>query len=189
MNGGRKKWELEKRAADDRAAEARARSNYPIPPTDESIRAYRREVEDTLGPNAVNLVDVRSPDEFTGKIIAPPGHERNRPARRAHPRRKSIPWSKAANEDGTFKIRDELREALRRRRRRFRQADDRLLPHRRAVEPHVVRAEVSAGRENVKNYDGSWTEWGNLVGAPIETGEGTSTPLAGRQVRYEPIAD
>src|SRR3982751_2924710 len=73
MNGGRKKWELEKRELTTEPPKLAPRSNYPVPSSDESIRSYRREVEETLGRGAVNLVDVRSPDEFTGKIIAPPG--------------------------------------------------------------------------------------------------------------------
>jgi len=176
MNGGRKKWELERRPL-VREAPSPAKSEYPIPSSNEAVRAYRREVEDVVGSNRVNLVDVRSPDEFTGKIIAPPGM--NETAQRAGhiPGAKSVPWSKTANEDGTFKSPDELRELYAGAGVDF-------------AKPTIAYCRIGErsshtwfvlkyllGVENVKNYDGSWTEWGNLVGAPIETGEGTSTPL------------
>src|SRR6185295_8385064 len=87
MNGGRKKWELEKRELTTEVPRV-MQSNYAIPPTDESIRAYRREIEDVLHTGRVNLVDVRSPDEYSGKIIAPPGIT---PARKAsHGRRRPM---------------------------------------------------------------------------------------------------
>src|ERR1700683_1676376 len=102
MNGGRKKWELEKREmVTDRPASSR--SNYQIPPTDESIRAYRDEVMGTLNQGKINLVDVRSPDEFTGKIIAPPNLPETAQRGGHIPGAKNIPWAKAANDDGTFK--------------------------------------------------------------------------------------
>jgi thiosulfate/3-mercaptopyruvate sulfurtransferase len=176
MNGGRKKWELEKRPLTTEKS-APAKSEYPIPASNESIRAYRREVEDVVGDNQVNLVDVRSADEFTGKIIAPPGM--NETAQRAGhiPGAKNIPWSKAANEDGTFKSREELQKLY---------ADTGVD----FAKPTIAYCRIGErsshtwfvlkyllGVDNVKNYDGSWTEWGNLVGAPIETGEGNAAPL------------
>src|SRR5207249_8484962 len=103
MNGGRKKWELEKRPLVAEAPQI-TRSNYQIPPTDESIRAYRREIEDIVGSGRVNLVDVRSPDEFTGKIIAPPGMTETAQRAGHIPGARNIPWSKAVNDDGTFKL-------------------------------------------------------------------------------------
>jgi thiosulfate/3-mercaptopyruvate sulfurtransferase len=177
MNGGRKKWELEKRELVTERPN-RAKSNYQIPASDESIRAYRREVEDVVGRGAVNLVDVRSPDEFTGKIIAPPGM--NETAQRAGhiPGAKSIPWSKTANEDGTFKSADELRKLY----------GDSGVDFGKPTIAYCRIGERSShtwfvlkyllGVNNVKNYDGSWTEWGNLVGAPIETGAGQQTARA-----------
>ena len=108
MNGGRKKWELEKRELVTEKP-AFPRSNYPVPATDETIRAYRREVEDTLGRGSVNLVDVRSPDEYTGKVIAPPGMTETAQRGGHIPGAKNIPWGKAANDDGTFKNPDDLR--------------------------------------------------------------------------------
>ena len=170
MNGGRKKWELEKRElVTDRPQ--RPKSNYTIPATDESLRAYRREVEDIVGRGAVNLVDVRSPDEFTGKIIAPPGLPETAQRAGRIPGARNIPWAKTVNEDGTFKTADELRKLY----------TDAGIDFGKPTIAYCRIGERSShswfvlkyllGATNVKNYDGSWTEWGNLVGAPIETGE------------------
>jgi thiosulfate/3-mercaptopyruvate sulfurtransferase len=170
LDGGRKKWELEGRPLVTDKPNF-PKTNYGIPSTDESVRAYRREVEDLLGRATHNLVDVRSPDEFTGKIIAPPGM--NETAQRAGhiPGAANVPWSKAANDDGTFKTADEIR-AL------FAASGVDL------AKPTVTYCRIGErsshtwfvlkyllGVDDVKNYDGSWTEWGNLVGAPIELGE------------------
>ncbi|HZL38614.1 MAG TPA: sulfurtransferase [Tepidisphaeraceae bacterium] len=175
MNGGRKKWELEKRPLTTEPPRLAPRSNYPMPASDESVRAYRREVEDSLGRGQVNLVDVRSPDEFTGRIIAPPGM--NETAQRGGhiPGAKSIPWSKAANEDGTFKSADELKKLY----------GDAGVDFSKPTIAYCRIGERSShtwfvlkfllGVGNVKNYDGSWTEWGNLVGAPIEKGDVPTT--------------
>jgi len=177
MNGGRKKWELEKRELTTEPPKLSARSNYPVPASDESIRAYRREVEESLGRGTVNLVDVRSPDEFTGKVIAPPGMTETAQRGGHIPGARSIPWAKAANEDGTFKSPDELRRLY----------ADAGVDFSKPTIAYCRIGERSShtwfvlkyllGVDNVKNYDGSWTEWGNLVGAPIETGEGTATAL------------
>jgi thiosulfate/3-mercaptopyruvate sulfurtransferase len=177
MNGGRKKWELEKRELTTEPPKAAARSSYPIPSTDESVRAYRDEVMSTLNKDKINLVDVRSPDEFTGKIIAPPGMTETAQRGGHIPGAKSIPWAKAANEDGTFKSVDELKKLY------AEQGVD-------FSKPTVAYCRIGErsshtwfvlkyllGVNNVKNYDGSWTEWGNLVGAPIETGAGTQTAM------------
>jgi thiosulfate/3-mercaptopyruvate sulfurtransferase len=174
MNGGRKKWELEKRElVTDRPAPAR--SNYSIPSTDESIRAYRDEVISTLNQGKINLVDVRSPDEFSGKIIAPPNLPETAQRGGHIPGAKSIPWAKAANEDGTFKSPQDLREL-------YAEAG---VDFARPTIAYCRIGERSShtwfvlkyllGLSNVKNYDGSWTEWGNLIGAPIETGAGEPT--------------
>jgi len=173
MNGGRKKWELEKRELTTDVPRV-MQSNYSIPPTDESIRAYRREIEDILHTGRVNLVDVRSPDEYTGKIIAPPGMTETAQRAGHIPGAKSIPWAKTANEDGTFKSADELKKLY---------ADAGVdfskptiaycrIGERSSHTWFVLR--YLLGVNNVKNYDGSWTEWGNLVGASIETGEGAA---------------
>lgn len=169
MNGGRKKWELEKRPLTTEMPKI-TRSDYPIPATDESIRAYRQEVLDNLNSSSLNLVDVRSPDEFTGKIIAPPGM--NETAQRAGhiPGARNIPWSKAVNEDGTFKSVEELRKLY----------GDAGVDFSKPTIAYCRIGERSShtwfvlkhllGVKDIKNYDGSWTEWGNLVGVPIETG-------------------
>jgi thiosulfate/3-mercaptopyruvate sulfurtransferase len=176
MNGGRKRWELDKRPLTTEIP-APAKSEYPIPASDESIRAYRREVEDLVGTARANLVDVRSPDEFTGKVIAPPGM--NETAQRAGhiPGARNVPWSKTANEDGTFKSPAELRELYAGVGVDF---DKPTVAYCRIGErsSHTwFVLHYLLGVDNVKNYDGSWTEWGNLVGAPIEVGEGTCAPL------------
>ena len=170
MNGGRKKWELEKRPLTTDPPKI-TRSEYAIPGADESIRAYRQEVLDTLGQKKINLVDVRSPDEFSGKIIAPPGMSETAQRGGHIPGARSIPWSKAANEDGTFKNPDELRKL-------YQEAGVDF------TKPTIAYCRIGErsshtwfvlkyllGVNNVKNYDGSWTEWGNLVGAPIEKGD------------------
>ncbi|MDB5298804.1 MAG: Rhodanese domain protein [Phycisphaerales bacterium] len=175
MNGGRKKWELEKRPLTADATKLPPVSNYPIPASDESIRAYRREVEDVVGRNQVNLVDVRSPDEFTGKIIAPPGMSETAQRAGHIPGAKNIPWAKTANEDGTFKSADELKKLYAAAGVDF-------------GKPTIAYCRIGErsshtwfvlkyllGVNNVKNYDGSWTEWGNLVGAPIEKGDGVQS--------------
>jgi thiosulfate/3-mercaptopyruvate sulfurtransferase len=173
MNGGRKKWEEEKRPFVTEKPQT-SKSNYSIPPTDESIRAYRREVEDVVGTGRMNLVDVRSPDEFTGKILAPePLLGKEGVQRGGHiPGAKNIPWSKAVNDDGTFKTAADLRQL-------YQSAGVDLnkptiaycrIGERSSHTWFVLR--YLLGMNDVKNYDGSWTEWGNLVGAPIETGTG-----------------
>jgi len=173
MNGGRKKWELEKREMTTEVPQTK-RSEYPIPSTDESLRAYRREVEDIVGTARVNLVDVRSPDEFTGKIIAPPGMSETAQRAGHIPGAKNIPWAKAVNEDGTFKDPEDLKKLY----------ADAGVDFSKPTIAYCRIGERSShtwfvlkyllGVNNVKNYDGSWTEWGNLVGAPIEVGEGTT---------------
>ena len=186
MNGGRKKWELEKRPLTTDLPKC-SRSNYPIPPTDESVRAYRDEVMQSLGggldQTRINLVDVRSPDEFTGKIIAPPGMPETAQRGGHIPGAKNVPWAKAVNEDGTFKSADELRELY----------ADAGCDFARPTIAYCRIGERSShtwfvlkyllGVQSVKNYDGSWTEWGNLVGAPIEKGEGVAAALP--QVKCE----
>ena len=176
MNGGRKKWELEGRElVTDRPAFPR--TNYPVPATDDTIRAYRREVEDTLGRGTANLVDVRSPDEFSGKVIAPPGMTETAQRGGHIPGARNVPWSKAANDDGTFKNPDDLRKLY----------ADAGCDFNKPTIAYCRIGERSShtwfvlkyllGAQDVKNYDGSWTEWGNLVGAPIETGTGGAAAM------------
>ena len=173
MNGGRKKWELEGRPMTTEPPRV-ARSNYQVPGSDESIRAYRREVEDVVGTGKVNLVDVRSPDEFTGKILAPPGLNETCQRGGHIPGARSIPWSKAVNDDGTFKSADDLRALYASAGVDFTRPTIAYcrIGERSSHTWFVLR--YLLGASNVKNYDGSWTEWGNLVGAPIETGDGAT---------------
>jgi thiosulfate/3-mercaptopyruvate sulfurtransferase len=179
MNGGRKKWELEKRELTSDVPQAK-RSSYPVPSSDQSIRAYRDEVLQNVGGKSANLVDVRSPDEFSGKIIAPPGMTETAQRGGHIPGARSIPWAKTANEDGTFKTPDELRKL-------YADAGVDL------GKPTIAYCRIGErsshtwfvlkyllGVQDVKNYDGSWTEWGNLVGAPIEKGDGTGAPPAAK---------
>ena len=171
LDGGRKKWELEKRPLSQQPPSLSQRSDYPIPSTDESIRAYRSDVERILEKNRVNLVDVRSPDEFTGKIIAPPGLPETAQRAGHIPGAKNIPWAKTAQEDGSFKSADELRKLY----------SDAGVDLNKPTITYCRIGERSShswfvlkyllGATDVRNYDGSWTEWGNLIGAPIEVGE------------------
>ena len=168
MNGGRKKWLEEKRPLSTEPAKV-GQASYRAAGPDESIRARKEEIFSIIGKkNRGQLVDVRSVDEFTGKIIAPPGM--NETAQRAGhiPSAANIPWAQAANEDGTFKSYDQLRELYQ---TRGVNGLDEVIAYCRIGERSshtwfVLR--YLLGYDNVKNYDGSWTEWGNLVGAPIE---------------------
>jgi thiosulfate/3-mercaptopyruvate sulfurtransferase len=168
MNGGRKKWIEEKRALTTDAPQITP-ATYRAGGPDPSLRARKEEVSRLIEKHGSGqLVDVRSVDEFTGKIIAPPGM--NETAQRAGhiPTAVNIPWSQAANEDGTFKSADQLKQLY----------QGKGVTDQGEVIAYCRIGERSShtwfvlkyllGYENVKNYDGSWTEWGNLVGAPIE---------------------
>jgi thiosulfate/3-mercaptopyruvate sulfurtransferase len=178
MNGGRKKWEQEGRPMTTDRPDV-TRSAYPVPATDETIRAYRQDVMDQLGSPEMNLVDVRSPDEFTGKVVAPPGTTETAQRAGHIPGARNVPWSRTVNDDGTFKASDQLGDL-------YARAGCDL------AKPTIAYCRIGErsshtwfvltyllGADNVKNYDGSWTEWGNLVGVPIETGPGpTVVPAA-----------
>jgi thiosulfate/3-mercaptopyruvate sulfurtransferase len=170
LDGGRKKWELESREMVT-AVPARARTSYQATVQDASLRAMRDEVIAAIGKQ--NLVDVRSPDEFTGKLLAPAHLPQEQAQRAGHiPTAKNVPWSKAANDDGTFKTDDELRTLYQ---------GDAGLDFGKDTIAYCRIGERSAhtwfvlhellGLPRVKNYDGSWTEYGSLVGVPIELGE------------------
>ena len=170
LDGGRKKWELESREMVT-AVPKRARTSYQATGQDSSLRAMRDEVVTAIGKQ--NLVDVRSPDEFTGKLLAPAHLPQEQAQRAGHiPTAKNIPWSKAANDDGTFKTDDELRALY---------GDKAGLDFSKDTIAYCRIGERSAhtwfvlhellGQPRVKNYDGSWTEYGSLVGVPIELGE------------------
>lgn len=170
MDGGRKKWAREGREFTTDQPEVEP-SNYEAAEPNPSLRAFLPEVREKVEQKKVGLVDVRSPQEFTGEILAPPGLPETCQRGGHIPGASNIPWSKAVNdEDGTFKPSDELRET-------YREAG---ITEDRPVITYCRIGERSShswfvlkyllGFEDVKNYDGSWTEWGNLVGAPIETG-------------------
>ncbi len=169
LDGGRKKWELENRplVADP---VSRTATNYRAREQDPSIRAYRDEVVAAIGEK--NLVDVRSPDEYAGRLLAPAHLPQEQAQRAGHiPTALSVPWSKAANEDGTFKSDDELREI-------YGSAGlDGAKPTiaycrigERSSHTWFVLREL-LGHADVKNYDGSWTEYGSLVGVPVAVGD------------------
>jgi len=173
MNGGRTKWEAESREYTKDVPQF-APTSYQAQERDLSIRAFRRQVEDVVQQGGVALVDVRSPDEYTGKLTHMVNYPQEGAQRGGHiPSAKSIPWATAANPDnGTFKSADELRAIY----------GGRGVTPDKPVIAYCRIGERSAhtwfvltqllGYPNVRNYDGSWTEWGNLVGAPIEKGEG-----------------
>jgi thiosulfate/3-mercaptopyruvate sulfurtransferase len=170
LDGGRKKWELDSRELVPETTE-RPATQYTAKEPDSNIRAFRDEVVAAIGQK--NLVDVRSPDEFSGKILAPAHLPQEQSQRPGHiPTAKNIPWSKAANDDGTFRSDEEL-TAL------YSEAgvdlsQDTIAYCRigeRSAHTWFVLHEL-LGQPNVKNYDGSWTEYGSLVGVPIELGAG-----------------
>ena len=168
LDGGRKKWELDSRDLVEEVP-SRAATQYTAQPQNTSIRAFRDEVVAAIG--AKNLVDVRSPDEFSGKLLAPAHLPQEQSQRPGHvPSAKNIPWSKAANDDGTFKSDAELTELYQG--EGVDLSKDTIAYCRigeRSAHTWFVLHEL-LGQENVKNYDGSWTEYGSLVGVPIELG-------------------
>jgi thiosulfate/3-mercaptopyruvate sulfurtransferase len=171
LDGGRKKWELDSRELVE-AVPARPATSYTAADADSSIRAYRDEVLGAIGK--LNLIDVRSPDEFSGKLLAPAHLPQEQSQRAGHvPTAKNIPWSKAANDDGTFKSDDELRALYGGAGVDF--GKDTIAYCRigeRSAHTWFVLHELLE-QPNVKNYDGSWTEYGSLVGVPIELGSGS----------------
>ncbi len=170
LDGGRKKWELDSRELVTDVP-ARPSTAYRAQEQDSSIRAHRDEVIAAIG--RLNLIDVRSPDEFAGRLLAPAHLPQEQAQRGGHiPGAKNVPWSKAAAEDGTFKPDEALRVLY---------ADEAGLDFGRDTIAYCRIGERSAhtwfvlhellGLPDVKNYDGSWTEYGSLVGVPIEVGD------------------
>ncbi len=168
MNGGRLKWEAEKRPFAKDAPQYAATS-YKAPSMDESARAYREDVQNGLKDPNRRLIDVRSPQEYTGELLHMVNYPQEGAQRGGHiPTAKNIPWGTAANPDGTFKSAEELREIY---------FGKDITPDKDVVS-YCRIGERSAhtwfaltyllGYPRVRNYDGSWTEWGNLVRAPIE---------------------
>ena len=168
MNGGRKKWVEEKRPLTTEAAKV-TQATYRVTAPDESLRARRQHVESIVDKKSKgHLVDVRSVDEFTGKIIAPPGMSETAQRAGHIPGAANVPWAQAANEDGTFKSADALKQLYQ---GKGVSGNEEVIAYCRIGErsSHTwFVLKYLLGYDNVKNYDGSWTEWGNLVGAPIE---------------------
>jgi thiosulfate/3-mercaptopyruvate sulfurtransferase len=168
LDGGRKKWELDSRPLTTEVKD-RPATSYSAKAPNNDIRAFRDEVIAAIGEK--NLVDVRSPDEFSGKILAPAHLPQEQSQRAGHiPGAINVPWSKAANEDGTFKSDDDLAKLY---------AEAGLDGEKETIAYCRIGERSShtwfvlqelLGHQNVKNYDGSWTEYGSLVGAPIELG-------------------
>lgn len=167
MNGGRKKWIAEGRDLSMEAPQF-SKTSYKAKEPDRSIRAFLTEVMKATAENAAQLVDVRSPQEFSGEILAPPGLPETCQRGGHIPGAKNIPWGKACNEDGTFKSAQELRTLYG---SAGIQGEMPVIAYCRIGErsSHTwFVLKYLLNYPNVKNYDGSWTEWGNLVGAAVE---------------------
>lgn len=167
MNGGRKKWELEGRPFVTDVPSYPATS-YKVTGVNEQLRAYRDEILQGVGNNKFALVDVRSPAEFSGEVIAPPGMTETAQRGGHIPGAQNIPWAQAANEDGTFKTADQLRALYG---GKGITGDRETIAYCRIGErsSHSWFAlKYLLGYDNVRNYDGSWTEWGSIIRAPIE---------------------
>jgi thiosulfate/3-mercaptopyruvate sulfurtransferase len=171
MNGGRVKWLNEKDRAMTTDVPKVAPTTYKATETHLELRAFLPQVFEAQKGGAWNLVDVRSPDEFSGKVIAPPGMTETAQRGGHIPGAKSIPWSTAVNQDGTFKSPDELASIY---------LEQKGVDPKKDTIAYCRIGERSShtwfvlkyllGLNNVKNYDGSWTEYGNVVAAPIEKG-------------------
>lgn len=177
LDGGRKKWIAEGREL-TKDVPAYPRANYKASAPDLTIRAFLPQVQEFVGHKRGPLVDVRSPQEFTGEILAPPGLPETAQRGGHIPGARNIPWSKAANDDGTFKPYDELKALY------AAEGVDGSRPvitycrigERSSHSWFVLKYLLGYG--NIINYDGSWTEWGNLVGAPVEKGTVSSSARA-----------
>jgi thiosulfate/3-mercaptopyruvate sulfurtransferase len=169
MDGGRKKWLAEGRELSTEAPQVKP-TTYKATEPDLSLRAFLPQVQAAVAARSAGLVDVRSPQEFSGEILAPPGLPETCQRGGHIPGARSIPWGKACNEDGTFKSADELRQLY-----GFEGID--------GSKPVITYCRIGErsshswfvlkyllGFDKITNYDGSWTEWGNLVGAAIEKG-------------------
>jgi thiosulfate/3-mercaptopyruvate sulfurtransferase len=167
MDGGRKKWLAEGRELSTEKA-AFPPATYKSKAPDNSLRAFLPEVQQAMKTKSAALVDVRSPQEFTGEILSPPGLPETCQRGGHIPGAKSIPWGKNCNDDGTFKSFEELRALYS---AQGITGDQPVIAYCRIGERSSLTwfaLKHLLGFNNVKNYDGSWTEWGNLVGAPVE---------------------
>jgi thiosulfate/3-mercaptopyruvate sulfurtransferase len=171
MDGGRKKW-LEEDRPLSKEVPNYPKGNFKASEPDDNIRVFMNYVKETLGKRDNALVDVRSPKEFTGEILAPPEYPTEHAQRGGHiPGAANIPWSQAVNDDGTFKSVDELKKLY----------DAKgIIPDKEIITYCRIGERSShtwfvlkylLGYPNVKNYDGSWTEWGNMIANPIEKNE------------------
>jgi thiosulfate/3-mercaptopyruvate sulfurtransferase len=168
MNGGRKKW-LEEDRPISKDIPQYQRGTFKATEPDKSIRAYLNEVKEALDKENIAMVDVRSPKEFTGEILAPPEYPTEHAQRGGHiPGASNIPWSQAVKDDGTFKSIEELKQMYQ---------SKGIIPDKEIIAYCRIGERSShtwfvlkylLGYPNVKNYDGSWTEWGNMVDNPIE---------------------
>jgi len=169
LDGGRKKWELDNRPLTTDEV-SRLATTYAAKEQDRSIRAFRDDVLSAIG--ASNLVDVRSPDEYAGRLLAPAHLPQEQAQRAGHiPSALNVPWSKAANEDGTFKSDNDLRTLY-------------AVAGLDAGSPTIAYCRIGErsshtwfvlhellGHSDVRNYDGSWTEYGSLVAVPVALGD------------------
>ncbi len=177
LDGGRKKWELDSRELVDAVVE-RPPTTYTAKEQNTSIRAFRDDVLAAIGSEG--LVDVRSPDEYAGRLLAPAHLPQEQSQRGGHiPTARNIPWSQAANDDGTFKSDDELR-ALYEGKGVDLSADTIAYCRIGERSAHTWFAlHELLGLPNVRNYDGSWTEYGSLVGVPVQLGDEPGGPDGG----------
>ena len=168
MNGGRKKW-LEEDRPISKEVPNFSKGNFQAAEPDESIRVYLDYLRNSVNSQQGTLVDVRSPAEFTGQITAPPEYPTEHAQRGGHiPSAQNIPWGQAVNEDGTFKSLEDLKKLYE---PKGITPDKEVLTYCRIGErsSHTwFVLKYLLGYPNVKNYDGSWTEWGNMINNPIE---------------------
>lgn len=169
LNGGRKKWLAEGRELSQEVPSYEP-TQYKAKDADLSLRAFLPQVQEALRNGTASLVDVRSPQEFSGEILAPPGLPETCQRGGHIPGARNVPWGKACNDDGTFRPFEDLKSLY---------AAEGV----NASRPTIAYCRIGErsshtwfvlkyllGLPNVVNYDGSWTEWGNLVGAPVERG-------------------
>jgi thiosulfate/3-mercaptopyruvate sulfurtransferase len=177
LDGGRKKWELDGRELVTEVP-VRAATDYPVPTERAELRSKRDEVIAAIGN--VQLIDVRSPDEYAGRLLAPAHLPQEQSQRPGHiPTASNVPWSKAANDDGTFRSDAELVDIYTA--AGLAEGAPTIAYCRigeRSAHTWFVLHEV-LGWENVKNYDGSWTEYGSLVGVPVQIGDAAGSPAGG----------